>query len=281
MRHGSPSTLCVMTVMVAGLCMTWPSAAAAQAQATASSNTVERSNLDGWKGLDDPLLSPAGPPANLRAGAFQPVVERMWRHSPTFRRQCGRIAAASGLTITIRPDLLRNRSDVRAFTSVFRERGVLTRAEITLVVLADAVELIAHEIEHVIEQLDGTDPSRDACGGRRARWAGVEYETCRAIEAGRRVAREVQAAPRGRTGRSNCGRASGTSASKVFLQPGPQLSIRSGHCAPSSDLETQPVPAPRQALAGAGNGLSSAVGPYTEGSGTSWTRRYTSSCPRW
>jgi len=31
----------------------------------------------------------------------------------------------------------------------------------------------------------------------------------------------------------------------------------------------------------AANGLSSAVGPYTDGTGTSSSRKYTSSCPRW
>lgn len=64
-------------------------------------------------------------------------------------------------------------------------KATLVAADINLLVAADAIELIAHEIEHVIEQLDGAEPQRDACGRRRSTGA---VETCRAVEAGQRVA---------------------------------------------------------------------------------------------
>lgn len=157
---------------------------------------IERTELSRWSSVGERPAPPPGPPTNLSGGAFQPLVEQIWRASPAFRQQCARLAAASGLRVTVRAELLQKRSDIRAFTSIIRDNASLTKAEINLLVPADAVELIAHEIEHVIEQLDGVEPRRDACGRHRSP-TGM-YETCRAIEAGRRVAREVRDAERTR-----------------------------------------------------------------------------------
>jgi hypothetical protein len=42
------------------------------------------------------------PPANLQVDvAFQQVVERMWQGSPTFRRQCRRLAAEQDLQVKV------------------------------------------------------------------------------------------------------------------------------------------------------------------------------------
>ncbi len=137
----------------------------------------------------------SGPPANLEAGAFQSLVDRMWQDSPTFRRQCLRLRAARTLTVVVRADL--PRTDVRATTSIQRRQGDLVRAEVVLFSLKEASELIAHEIEHVIEQLDGVVLKRDECG-RGVTRDGKIAESCRAVEAGRRVVREVEQARRGR-----------------------------------------------------------------------------------
>jgi Tol biopolymer transport system component len=138
-----------------------------------------------------------GVPPNLNAGAFQPIVERMWRGSPTFRRQCSRLAAEPQLTVSIRADVTSRRS-TRAESEMARRRGALVRADIVLHSPRDAVELIAHEVEHIIEQLDGAEPQRtESCEGH-ANLPGI-VETCRAVEAGRRVAREVEEAGAART----------------------------------------------------------------------------------
>ena len=86
---------------------------------------------------------------------------------------------------------------MRAITSIQRRRGDVVRAEVVLFSLREANELIAHEIEHVIEQLDGVVPKRDDCGSGVTR-DGKPTESCRAVEAGRRVVREVEQARRGR-----------------------------------------------------------------------------------
>ena len=55
----------------------------------------------------------------------------------------------------------------------------------------DAAELIAHELEHILEQLDGVDLQAQAGNGVVWKAGDGAFETRRAIEAGRRVAREI------------------------------------------------------------------------------------------
>lgn len=141
-----------------------------------------------WKKPAALATDAAALPGNLDAGPFRPLLERMLRTSRSFRRQCARLSSTAGLSVTIRNDVRRTRSDVRAFTSISRGTGSMITAVIHVLVPSEAVELIGHEIEHIIEQLDALDTRRDRCGGRSP--TGM-YETCRAIEAGRRVAQEV------------------------------------------------------------------------------------------
>ena len=141
----------------------------------------------------------AGVPSNLMAPAFfQDLLASMARRSPTFRRQCLRIAHAADLVVRLesRPATATS-GDVRAETLITRKDGRVT-AIVRLLRLDDPVELIAHEIEHIIEQLDGVDlPARAAVtdSGVRVR-AGVRpvFETTRATRIGHVVAAEVRQA---------------------------------------------------------------------------------------
>jgi len=55
------------------------------------------------------------------------------------------------------------------------------------------VELIAHELEHVLERLEGVNFLLGAqVRGSGISLSGGTFETTRAIDAGRRVAREVR-----------------------------------------------------------------------------------------
>ncbi len=135
----------------------------------------------------------AGPPANLDGGPFRGTIDHMWRDSPSFRQQCQRIAAEPHLTVTIRADTNRRNHDVRARTRLARKRPSGMTAEIILFNFEQKVELIAHELEHVIELLDGALGRDNGClGTKMARSA---RESCRAVEMGRRVAREVLDGP--------------------------------------------------------------------------------------
>jgi Tol biopolymer transport system component len=130
------------------------------------------------------------PPANLKSGVFRSVVETMWRLSPTFKQQCHRLEAERGLVVQLLVNTSRQRSSVRAWTEMSRKNGSLRFARVEILSPADAVELIAHEIEHVIEQLDGVVLDRASTNTTHA--AGVAYESDRAAQVGRLVASEVR-----------------------------------------------------------------------------------------
>jgi hypothetical protein len=117
------------------------------------------------------------------------------RLSPTFRRQCRRLAAARNLTVVIRLEELQRRPSFNARTA-FAHRGheESIAVEVFLQLSASAVEFIAHEIEHVIEQLDGVDLEAQLGSGNVWKREDGAFETRRAVEVGRRVAREVRPA---------------------------------------------------------------------------------------
>lgn len=131
-------------------------------------------------------------PAALDAGTFRPLVEAMLRRSPTFRQQCQRLATPRLGSISFRYEQLRG---ARALTEVKPLNGRLS-AVVRLGAGDDDVELIAHEIEHIIEQLDGVDLRTQSelpgtgvsscCSGRGS------FETVRAIRAGVKVSQEFR-----------------------------------------------------------------------------------------
>jgi hypothetical protein len=129
-------------------------------------------------------------PPNLKAGVLQPTVELMWRSSPTFRSQCARLAAEPTLQVSLWIEPFHPIAGERAHTEISRVRGRLTHADIVFFDARDAVELIAHEMEHIIEQIDGVHLQEAVCGITHTRVSA--HESCRAIEIGRRVAREVE-----------------------------------------------------------------------------------------
>ena len=134
-------------------------------------------------------------PQNLRVPPmYQPYVDSMLRWSPTFRRQCLRLAQAPWLTVVLAP-LPVGRSDmIRARTHFETDADGRRTATMAIGSLDDQVELIAHELEHVIEQLDGVDLRARATlpetGVHSLKDAG--FETVRAVRAGRAASEEVR-----------------------------------------------------------------------------------------
>lgn len=133
------------------------------------------------------------------ASSFEPVLEDVLGASPTVRRQFERIATAAGvrvyitLTLSLPSDRLAQ-TDFRSSADGFE-----ARVEIATPLRAyEYAELLAHEFEHVLEQLEGVNLVSLARRGER----GVErlpdgaYETERAIGAGRRASLEVSGAVR-------------------------------------------------------------------------------------
>ncbi len=68
---------------------------------------------------------------------------------------------------------------------------MLVAAHVFLKTTVNGPELIAHELEHILEQLDGVDLQAQAGNGAVWKSERASYETRRAIETGRRVAREI------------------------------------------------------------------------------------------
>jgi hypothetical protein len=136
-------------------------------------------------------------PSNLQFGpAYRALVESMLHRSSTFRRQCARIAAEPQLTVRLQPAAAFWTHGARAMTKFVRQRDGRILADVYLTERDDHVELIAHEFEHVIEQLDEIDlPSKALVHDSGVFQTGSEggmFETVRASRVGLIVAREVR-----------------------------------------------------------------------------------------
>jgi hypothetical protein len=118
----------------------------------------------------------------------------LWETSPTFRAQCEKIGAQRRYHVHIVTDAsmvlhrrCRAQCTMRTFTSG------LVMARIAVPDKHELNELIPHELEHVIEHIDGVDLRRILVKGG----AGVfevgdgRLETARAISAGRKVRDEM------------------------------------------------------------------------------------------
>ena len=122
------------------------------------------------------------------------LLDEMWRGSATFRRQWTRVAAAR-VRIIIAFDKSSAGDLVHAQSEITRKPDLRVRISLRIVDRA-ATEYLAHELEHVLEQLDDVDLAHAVAShvhGAKANGAPPVFETRRAIVVGRLVAAEVQA----------------------------------------------------------------------------------------
>lgn len=142
----------------------------------------------------DPVMTT--PPNLIVPAALRPVVESMLRGSPTFRRQCLRLANATRMTVALDWFQPTATEHLRARTVFLAAPDGRRQARVGIRPLDDAVELIAHEIEHVIEQLDEVDlatlASVPASGVHACDCRDDSFETIRAIRAGLAARDEVR-----------------------------------------------------------------------------------------
>jgi hypothetical protein len=140
---------------------------------------------------------PARLPPNLVVSNSElPLLEKLWRRSATFRRQCERIGEAQWLTVKLSfyPKALAP-CGCRALTTVYRSKPL---ANVRIFQPSSAIELIGHEFEHVLEQIEGVNlhilvAAKD---GRAQLTEGGHFETERARRAGRQVRTEYNRARR-------------------------------------------------------------------------------------
>jgi hypothetical protein len=128
------------------------------------------------------------------SAALQQVIAELLVHSPTFRLQCARIAEA-GARIRVIISLAARGASTRARASIGRLANGVVWADIELPPAADFAELLPHEFEHVLEQIDGVDlATRARDGADVALAADGSFETERARAAGLAAAREFYGA---------------------------------------------------------------------------------------
>lgn len=132
---------------------------------------------------------------------FQPSLQMMCERSATFTRQMARIAE-SRTRVTLGYCLSGCSDRQRALTRITREDGIVRQAELKITPgnTSDIVELVAHELEHILEQLDGVNLAQlsqvQGNGVRAVAGAGASagrFETERATWVGQAVAREYRA----------------------------------------------------------------------------------------
>jgi len=198
-EHVMPARHCsiALTVLIAVVAVVAPVPGFAQtdnlgAASLQSSFDVVRTYAPASVHVQDDV---ALPPNMAIADLYRSTVETMRRRSPTFRHQCSRIANAPNLTVVL-TDEQPPRKQALAWTQISRRPVGYLHATIHIGVSTRAVELIAHELEHIIEQLDGVDLAAKAklssTGVRSCRCGEqVAFETSRAVLIGMRVAGEV------------------------------------------------------------------------------------------
>jgi len=137
----------------------------------------------------------AAPPSLPRTVVVEPGLEPMVRwtleHSPTFRQQCRILEAAPAVSATVRVTSQTPGATERALSIVRRNAAGAIDAAIEIRNATDVAELLGHEFEHVIEQLDGVNLARLEPAGEARRLDDGAFETRRAIAAGQRVLGEV------------------------------------------------------------------------------------------
>ena len=110
-----------------------------------------------------------------------------------FRRQCLRLTAAPHLAVVVRM-MHPLTGGPRARTQISRADQNRLIASVEINPLGEFMELLAHELEHVIEQLDGIDLAAKAAvanSGVRTCNDGT-FETSRAVRIGTVVALEAR-----------------------------------------------------------------------------------------
>ena len=143
-----------------------------------------------------PHVRPVALPSNLEADpVFQPFLDKMSQSSPTFGRQVGRLAAETALQVRVLVEDQPRPPQSSNARTVFTQRGGSLSAHVYLKPSPHAMELIAHELEHVLERLDGVDLQTQAGSGMVWKSGDGIFETRRAIEMGRRAAQEVTMRP--------------------------------------------------------------------------------------
>jgi len=136
--------------------------------------------------------SPSLPDSIQLPDGLESIVRQSLEHSPRFRQQCRELARSKRLRAKVRLNYYPAPGSTARALTTFRqtELGSLV-AQIEIRRVLDLTELLAHELEHVLEQVEGVDLDALSEDGEARRLPGGAFETARAVQAGHRVAAEV------------------------------------------------------------------------------------------
>jgi hypothetical protein len=120
-------------------------------------------------------------------------VAEMLQRSPTFRAQYRRIAESGSIVVGVHMDSRLCGSSFRARTTFRRYKSGLIVVDVSIGPGSKPAEWIAHEFEHILEQLDGRNLTALARANVKDVWfsGGNVIETGRAIRAGHAVREEL------------------------------------------------------------------------------------------
>ena len=141
----------------------------------------------------EPVRRVSLPPTVAIDDSLRDRLEEAITVSPTLQRQLAVVAGAPAI-VEVRASLARLPAFRRAEATIDRYQSGFIRARILLPPNADFVELLAHELEHVVEQIEGVDLAALERAGLASRDSGGVFETVRARDAGRAAAMEVEQA---------------------------------------------------------------------------------------
>jgi hypothetical protein len=131
------------------------------------------------------------------APELRPYVQRLLERSPTFRDQCHRLARASNLYVRVRREMRMNEAAFQAHSVIERSTDGGLVALVDIRAFGDPTEWLAHELEHVIEQIEGVKLQKLVGRDSNVWRSGVDsYETGRAIRAGHAALAEMRRADR-------------------------------------------------------------------------------------
>jgi hypothetical protein len=169
-------------------------------QESEDNNTTEtRSGMENPPVADDDAVMfdamtqiPDDLPRNLRVPEnMRPMLKRMLQTSSTFRRQIAVLSAKPAVRVSVAYGGLRGDRNYHALSTVRKHEWGAMMVETTVFVPTDLVEIIAHEMEHICEQVEGVDlRSLSRMKGEGVYDLNGHYETARAIRAGQAVTRE-------------------------------------------------------------------------------------------
>jgi hypothetical protein len=141
---------------------------------------------------------PTGFPTNIVVQKeLRAAVTQLWEGSPTFRAQCQKIGEHRRyrVAVILEPSLSLSRNwraqcVLRAYSSGFVTARVMVPPNSRYV-----LELISHELEHVIEHIEGINVKLNASrpGTDAYDAGGGRIETARASRVGRQASRELEA----------------------------------------------------------------------------------------